>query len=98
MAEITAPGLYPDANGFTPEANSIIYIVNGTTIAGVLEFQTKEGNWVTVPDVNSYSTIAADWMYGLKTSYRLKYRLNLSTVTGTWDWDYNKENQRAPRD
>ena len=95
MTQITATGFYPSAEGFTPHANTVIYIVNGTTIAGVLEFQTSDGNWVTVPDANSYSTIAADWMYAIKTSYSLKYRLNLSTVTGTWDWDWDTENSKS---
>jgi len=88
MSTITATGFFPSADGFSLQQSAIIYAVGGTAITASLEFKTSEGNWVQLPDSGGNSSFTADWMFALTAGYGLMYRINVTAVTGTWDWSY----------
>lgn len=76
----------PDANGFTARGPFDFEIVNGTTISAALQKKTEFGNWVTIPDSSSNTTLTAAAAFSVNYQNGGTFRIDVTTATGTWDW------------
>lgn len=76
----------PDSNGFSVKSPFNFEILNGTTISATLQKKTSQGNWVTVPDPDSRTTLSSASMFTVNALKGGQFRINVTTATGTWDW------------
>ena len=82
----------PDNDGFDVRGKFDFYVLNGTTIAGTLQVKTPFGNLVNVPDtVNGRAVLAAADVFNIQTENGGKFRIAVTTATGTWDWWIEEE-------
>lgn len=65
-------------------------VANGTTISAALERKTRNGNWVTMPDLESKTTITGATSFYVNTPQGGKFRVAVTTATGTWDYEVNE--------
>ena len=82
----------PATNGFVVEGPFNIIIAGGTTISATLQRLMASGSWVTMPDSNSRSTISGAVAFNINAQPGDRYRIAVTTATGTWSWEASGEN------
>ena len=86
MATITDTGNYPDDDGFVPANDVTVLVTGGTTISATFQFKDSEGVWADVPEANA--TISGDWGHAINGGRNIRFRINVTAVTGTWKYTY----------
>lgn len=75
----------PSGDGFTPGGNFNLTINGGTTIAAVLEkYNPITDSWIAVFDEQDRQNIAAAWDYPIAAGVKDRFRIAVTTATGTW--------------
>lgn len=84
----------PSDDGFEADGDFIGHVINGTTISAVWQVRSPEGNWVDIPDPDGLEVVDGDWMRPIAASPGDRFRIAVTTATGTWDWGYRPRNRR----
>lgn len=74
----------PSSNGAWINGPFAFTLTGGTTISAQLQMQTSFGNWALIPDADNKTTIVGATAIVLDLP-PARYRLAVTTATGTWD-------------
>lgn len=75
----------PQDDGFLVQRPFVFSITNGTTINAVIQKKTSFGNWVTIPDPDSRTTLSGADAFTVTVGEATRVRISVTTATGTWD-------------
>ena len=74
----------PSDEGWEATGPFNLNILGGTTIAAEVQIKTSGGTWKKVPSAEGYADIAADYAHPFNAAPGERYRIAVTTATGTW--------------
>ena len=82
----------PTSTGFTTSGPFDFSVLNGTTISATLQKKSALGNWVTIPQPDSRTTLSGADTFRVDYLQGGTFRIDVTTATGTWDWEAEENN------
>ena len=77
----------PSDDGFVAGGDFILTINGGTTIDAVLQkFNQGSQSWQPVSDDLDRQNITGAWEYPIDSGNNDRFRIAVTTATGTWGW------------